>query len=90
MTENCPHEQFRADVNINRLEDTGRFIADLRVRCVQCDEPFRFLNVAAGLAWDRPMCSIDELELHAPIEPQGAPSLQTSARFEMPPVEIKH
>lgn len=81
----CSHEQFAAAVDVNRMEDTGRFIADVRIHCVQCGEPFRFIGVGAGIAWDRPACSIDEIELHAPIEPQGIPHLQRTARFQMPP-----
>ena len=86
----CRHEQFKADVAVNRLEDSGKFIADIRVRCAQCDEPFRFIGVHAGLAFDRPMVSIDETELHAPIEPQGEPRLQTSASFQMPHIPTRH
>ena len=81
----CAHEQFVAAVDVNRMLDTGRFLADVRIKCVQCDSPFRFLGVAAGIAWDRPACSINETELHVPIEPEGEPRLPSSARFEMPP-----
>ena len=86
----CLHESFKADVDVQRFEDTGLFMADVRVRCVQCDEPFRFIGVAAGVRFDRPSVSIDGTELHAPIEPEVTCQLQTSATFQMPSVPIKH
>ncbi len=83
-SETCPHQGFAADVAVNRLEDTGKFVADIRIRCVQCDEAFRFLGVPSGLRFDAPTVSIDEVELHVPIEPEGQKRLQTSALFRMP------
>lgn len=81
----CMHEQFHVHANIIRLEDAGKYIAEIRVKCEQCDEPFRFLGVPAGLLNERPSCNVDGLELHAPIEPQGTPILHTKLRYEVPP-----
>lgn len=81
----CKHETFGAQVNVNRMEDTGRFIADVTIKCVECDLPFEFVGPAAGIAWDRPTVSIDGCELHAPIEPRYQVRLRETARFEMPP-----
>jgi hypothetical protein len=36
----CAHEQFAAAVNVHRLLDSGKFMAEVNVRCVDCDEPF--------------------------------------------------
>lgn len=84
MAEICAHESFAAEVDVNRLEDTGRFHADVRVRCADCGEAFRFLGVAAGLSWDHPTVSVDGIELHAPIEPEGEKRLARKATFEAP------
>jgi hypothetical protein len=81
----CAHEQFQANVKVARLEDTGKFMAEITVRCTQCDEPFRFLGVPAGLSFDRPTASIDDLELHAPIEPEGEKRLHTRAIYQALP-----
>lgn len=81
----CRHEVFAASVNVNRMEDTGCFAADIVIRCVQCDEPFRFLGLPAGISFERPMVSVTGCELRAPIEPQGDRRLFTSATFQMPP-----
>lgn len=82
----CAHEQFGAEVDVHRLEDSGKFIADVRVKCVQCGEPFRFIGLSAGISFDQPTVSIDETELRAPIEPEGDKRLQTRALFQMPQV----
>jgi hypothetical protein len=74
----CPHEDFAATVEVNRLQRsdtdptvTGYF-ADIRVECTQCGEPFRWTGVEAGVSPARPMCSVDETELRAPIRPASA------------------
>lgn len=73
----CPHEDFSASVEVDRLtsEDGGpitAYSADIRVSCAQCGEQFRFIGVPAGMRPDRPMVSVDEAELHAPIRPASA------------------
>ena len=82
----CAHKQFGAKVAVNQLEDSGKFIADVRVKCIECGEPFRFIGLPAGINFERPTVSIDETELHAPIEPEGEKRLQASASFQMPEV----
>lgn len=85
MSTPCAHQSFRAEVDVNRFEDTGRFLAAVRVRCTDCGVAFRFLGVPAGLSWSRPSTSIDSEELLAPIEPADTPALQSRAHYEMPP-----
>lgn len=82
------HTDKQADISVGYMEDTGRFIADVKIACA-CGEPFRFLGLKAGISWSEPLVSIDSLELHAPIEPQGTPRLMSHARFEMPPMPVK-
>lgn len=86
---NCAHKDFSAWVNVFRLEDTGRFSADIRIKCSECDEPFRFLGVPGGLSPYEPRVSIDGLELRAPIEPQGTPTLLSHVSFVIPPLPTK-
>ncbi len=81
----CKHENFAALVAVNRMEDTGRFISDVTIKCVECDLAFEFIGPSAGIAWDRPTVSIDGTELHCPIEPCLVPSLRTNVTFQMPP-----
>lgn len=77
MDRPCPHENFTARVEVNRLkpsdeEPVDAYAADVRISCSDCGEPFRFIGVQAGLRPDRPMCSVDETELRAPIRPASS------------------
>lgn len=85
----CEHKDFAARVAVNRLEDTGRFTADVTIKCSECGEPFRFLGLAAGSSPYEPKVSVDGLELRAPIEPKGTPKLHSHAAFVMPPLAPK-
>lgn len=73
----CPHEDFDASVEVNRLTSAEggpvtAYTAGIRINCAGCGEAFRWIGVQAGLMPDRPMVSIDEAELHAPIRPASA------------------
>jgi hypothetical protein len=87
--ESCPHPRHRVNAQVLRLEDSGCWTADLRITCDACQEPFRFVGLPAGWSIEKPMVSIDGLELRAPIEPQGAPRLFSEATFVMPPLPVK-
>jgi hypothetical protein len=75
----CEHLDFAAEVDVNRIGtgDTAdgmprAYMADVRVRCADCGEPFRWVGVRAGLSFGKPMVSVDETELHAPLRPASA------------------
>lgn len=73
----CPHEDFAAVVAVNRLSSVeggpiDAYIADITVRCADCDEPFRWIGVPAGFSPAHPMVSVDETELHAPMRPASS------------------
>lgn len=77
MDRACPHENFEADVAVNRLtaDDGGPvegYSADIRISCAACGERFRWIGVPAGLMPSRPACSVDETELHAPLRPASS------------------
>lgn len=86
----CQHEEFRAIVGVHRILDAGKFMADIRITCVECDEPFRFVGAPAGVNYDQPMVSIDGLELRAPIEPELETRLHATASFQMPAIPKRH
>jgi len=67
----CEHPDFQAVVIVNRIEDTGRFVADVHVRCAKCGVRFKWLGLAAGLHPAEPRVSVDGFELRAPIEPDA-------------------
>jgi len=71
----CEHNQFRASVNVSRLEDneasgviTG-YTADVKISCLECGQPFEFVGLEAGLSPFGPMVNVDSTELRAPIKP---------------------
>jgi hypothetical protein len=77
MDRACPHQNFTANVAVNRLasEEGGPvagYSADITVNCADCREPFRWTGLQAGLSMYRPMCSIDETILVAPLRPASA------------------
>jgi hypothetical protein len=82
----CRHEQHESAVRIHHFVDTGRWNAEIQIRCLQCKAPFRFLGIAAGLSWEGPTCSVEGEELRIPIEPAPAPRLVSPVpRQPMPP-----
>lgn len=72
----CLHLNFAATVNVGRMADEGEmpraYIADIRVSCEDCGEPFRWCGVRAGASFAEPRVSVDEAELHAPLRPASA------------------
>jgi hypothetical protein len=68
----CAHEHFEAKVTVNRLEDTGGFAADVTVTCIDCQMPFRFLGLPAGLDVAGATTSVDGTEARLAICPRDA------------------
>jgi hypothetical protein len=72
----CEHKDFAANVAVNRMEDSGRFMADVTVRCKDCDLPFQFFGFPIGLDFDGVTISPDATEVRLPIVPYGeAPTI---------------
>lgn len=77
----CAHENFEADVVVTRLEDSGKFTADIRVRCKDCEEPFVFLGgLPIGVDLSGVTTSLDRRELRAGICPEIEAELQELER----------
>ena len=67
----CKHMDFSANVGVARLEDSGRFNAEIRIRCAHCNTDFRFLGLKVGLDTAGAMMSPDGLEARIAIVPVG-------------------
>lgn len=67
----CPHEEFSALVNVNRLEDVRRFQADITIKCDQCGTPFRFIGLPYGVDLNGAAVSPDGTEARLAIAPKG-------------------
>jgi hypothetical protein len=86
----CTHPDFEAVVRVNRLEDVGRFVADVQVRCAACGVRFRWLGFEMGLHPTEPRVSVDHFELRAPIEPDGhLTSLMAGGETGFPSIHIR-
>lgn len=75
----CLHPDFESEVVVIRLAPNEEqppegYYAEVKIRCIECSEPFRFTGVPAGLSPSRPTCSIDETELRIPVRPASADS----------------
>lgn len=74
----CLHEDFAASVEVNRLtaregdNEPNAYAADIRVWCANCGEQFRWIGLQAGLSGSKPMCSVDEAVMSAPLRPASA------------------
>lgn len=67
----CPHMNFDATVRVARIEDIGRFVAEVRIHCIECKAPFQFAGIEPGFNYEAPTVSLDGLEANLPIFPQG-------------------
>lgn len=67
----CKHEDFQANVIVNRLQDTSSFSADIRINCRKCGLPFEFLGLKPGLDTQGACVSIDGQEARIAIVPRG-------------------
>ena len=74
----CPHHNFEVDAEVHCLvvsDDDPTpigYSAEIRTRCGDCGEPFRWTGLDAGWSPARPMCSVDETVLNAPLRPASA------------------
>lgn len=69
----CEHMNFHATVEVNRVQhpEAMSFLADIRIRCADCEHPFAFVGLPCGMNYTEPMVSPDHLELRAPVTPEG-------------------
>lgn len=80
MSTSCPHMNFAASVQVGRLTEDDEvtvkaYVADIRVKCADCDQLFRFRHNAFGSSPDFATVSVDSEEMRAPIEPAYVPEI---------------
>ena len=68
----CQHLSFEAKITVNRLEDTGAYVAEISIICRECEWPFIFPMIPPGLSSQHLTVSIDGQELNVPIQPKGS------------------
>lgn len=74
------NHQPAAAAHIQFAQDVGRYILSVAVLCDACGKRFRFLGAQPGIDFDGVRASVDGLELHVGIAPNGEP---------VPPVPVK-
>ncbi|BCP56285.1 hypothetical protein K32_49020 [Kaistia sp. 32K] len=67
----CQHHNFHASVRVARLEDVGRFTAEIRITCSDCGVPMQFMGLQPGYNADGATVSLDGLEANIGIHPRG-------------------
>ena len=67
----CKHKEFDASVRVARIEDKGRFLAEVRIACRDCGTPMQFMGLKPGLDYNGATVSLDGLEANIGIHPQG-------------------
>lgn len=69
----CAHLNFDAQNRVVRLEDCGKFMLEVEVKCTDCGTPFKFKGLWAGLNTNGAAVSSDGTELRIAIEPLEVP-----------------
>lgn len=77
----CDHQQFSVRVEVVRLEDTGKYAADVTINCVECGVPMVFLGLPRGLDPNGAATNVDGTELRAAIHPKGEVNPSVGAGF---------
>ena len=67
----CKHESFDASVRVARIEDKGRFMAEVRINCRDCGTPMQFMGLEPGFNYNGANVSLDGLEANIGIHPRG-------------------
>jgi hypothetical protein len=72
----CKHESFTASVQVHRITNAAgdvveRFQANVTIACDQCQTPFRFIGLPAGLDMNGAAVSVDGSEARLCIAPKG-------------------
>lgn len=77
MATKCEHLDFAADVSVGRIlpsegsKEVMCYQADVRIVCADCQTPFRFIGLPAGLDLNGAAVSVDGTEGRFAIAPKG-------------------
>jgi hypothetical protein len=67
----CEHMNFDAAVRVARIEDKGRFMAEIRITYRDCGTPMQFMGLEPGYNLNGATVSLDGLEANIGIHPKG-------------------
>lgn len=67
----CKHPHFRGQIAVQRFENTGGFLAEIRINCTDCGAPFEFQGLGTGLDLHGATVDVTGQELRVCITPPG-------------------
>jgi len=67
----CNHNEFACEVDVIRMEDVGRFMADVRIKCNQCGKRMVFLGLPRGVDMNGAATDTFGTEMRVAIHPLG-------------------
>ena len=67
--ETCKHNNFESNVKVIRL-DNGKFMAEVHIRCCDCDMPFIFNGLEMGMDFWGAKTSPNKQEARLSISPK--------------------
>jgi hypothetical protein len=67
--EQCRHMNFSANVAVARLENAGKFNAEIRINCADCGVSMQFLGLVPGCNLNGANVSMDGQEARIAISP---------------------
>lgn len=65
----CKHPDFEVQAAITHLSDSGKIVADIRIKCTACGTPMQFKGLPTGFNADGAMVAFDGTELRIGIRP---------------------
>jgi hypothetical protein len=65
----CPHDNFAAQADVERIEDAGRFMVALTIQCTDCGIPFSFKGLPCGMSLNGATVSPDGTEARLAMVP---------------------
>jgi hypothetical protein len=81
MTMNCQHTNLSATVQVSHLNDTGRWLSEIKISCAECGIPFAFKGLPIGANLDGAAVSANGTEARIAVEPVTNRELKLKAIF---------
>lgn len=82
----CKHENFEGRFEITRVTEgeggpVKDYMADIHIKCTQCQLPFKFIGMKSGMDYRAPTVSFDGLEARLPLRPSDEKGLPPPPRL---------
>ncbi len=78
QADGCKHHRLDVSKSIESLEDTGRWILKLKIRCADCRTPFLFQGLPKGLDLEGAATDLTGTVARLALLPEGEPARPNS------------